>query len=74
MELVRYIFTFPGVRYFLSERICQDPLEKFFGCQRQRGRVNENPSVARTLKLFVCVAICLQRLKATAGDLTLREY
>lgn len=37
VELVRYIFTIPGVKAFLSECLCQDPLEKFFGCQRQRG-------------------------------------
>lgn len=45
MELVQYIFTIPGVKYFLSERLTQDPLENFFGCQRQRGGTNENPNV-----------------------------
>ena len=44
VELVKYIFTIPGVSVFLSNRICQDPLEGFFGQQRQRGRVNENPN------------------------------
>ena len=58
MELVRYLFTFPGVRYFLSERICQDPLEKFFGSQRQRGRVNENPSVAEFVKNTQALRVC----------------
>ena len=38
-------FTIPGVTAFLSEKLCQDPLEKFFGCQRQRGGVNDNPTV-----------------------------
>lgn len=50
MELVEYVFTIPGVTVFLSNRICQDPLENFFGRQRQRGRVNENPSVAEFLQ------------------------
>ena len=45
IALVEYVFTLPGVKVFLSERICQDPLEKFFGCQRQRGGTNENPNV-----------------------------
>ena len=40
VALVRYLFTLPGVKVFLSECLCQDPLEKFFGCQRQRGGVN----------------------------------
>ena len=33
-----------GVNSFLSERLSQDPLEKYFGQQRQRGGVNENPA------------------------------
>ena len=45
VALIRYLFTLLGVKVFLSERLCQDPLEKFFGCQRQRGGVSENPNV-----------------------------
>ena len=45
--LTKYIFEkIPGVSVFLTNRICQDPLEGFFGQQRQRGRVNENPDIA----------------------------
>ena len=44
MDLIKFIFTIPGVKSFLSERISQDPLEQFFGRQRQRGGVNENPT------------------------------
>ena len=35
---------------FLSQNICQDPLEVFFGCQRQRGDTSNNPSVCKFLK------------------------
>jgi len=49
-ELVPQLFAIPGVKVFLSERINQDPLEKFFGCQRQRGGWNENPTVAEFYK------------------------
>ena len=45
IELVEYVFKIPDVKVFFSRRVCQDPLEKFFGCQRQRGATNENPSV-----------------------------
>lgn len=46
--LVKYLFTnIPDVKVFLTNRICQDPLEGFFGQQRQRGRVNENPSAVQ---------------------------
>ena len=50
MEFIPYIFKIPGVTSFLSEKLSQDPLEKFFGRQRQRGRTNENPTVAEFLK------------------------
>ena len=49
VELVEYVFTIHGVSVFLSNRLCQDPLEKKFGQQRQRGRVNDNPSVTEFL-------------------------
>ena len=42
VELVQYLFTISGVGVILSNRICQDTLENFFG-QRQRGRANGNP-------------------------------
>ena len=49
VHLVRYIFSLPEVKEkrlsFLSNTLCQDPLEGFFGCQRQRGRESDNPSV-----------------------------
>eukprot|EP00731_Ephydatia_muelleri_P000111 Em0001g111a len=44
VELVQYLFTIPGVTVFLGNRICRDPLENFFGQQRQKGRANGNPS------------------------------
>ena len=45
MELIPTIFKIPGVTCFLTEKLSQDPLEKFFGCQRQQGRTNDNPKV-----------------------------
>ena len=50
IDLTKYLFNIPGVNSFLSERICQDPLEKFFGRQRQRGATNENPNISQFLK------------------------
>ena len=50
VELVEFLFTIPGVKAFLSEKLSQDPLEKFFGCQRQKGRVNENPTATQFYK------------------------
>ena len=46
VELVSY----PGVSYVLSEKLCQDPLESFFGKQRMRGGYCDNPTVQSFLK------------------------
>lgn len=47
--LVRLLFSLPEVKgkdlAFLSANLCQDPLENFFGCQRQRGGTSDNPNV-----------------------------
>ena len=45
VELVPIILSQAGVTFFLSEKLCQDPLEKLFGRQRQRGGTNDNPMV-----------------------------
>ena len=49
VEFIKFLFSLPEVKdnnlAFLSNHICQDPLENFFGCQRQRGGTGDNPSV-----------------------------
>ena len=45
MELTRYLLCIEGVSFVLSEKLCQDTLESFFGKQRMRGGYNENPNV-----------------------------
>ena len=50
IQLVKYIFTIDGVKSFLSQRLCQDPLENFFGVQRQGGGVHDNPSVKQFME------------------------
>ena len=47
MEIV---FKIPGVSCFLSNRICQDPLEKYFGMQWQAGATNNNPTIVQFVK------------------------
>lgn len=42
VAMVCYLFILPGIKVFLSERLCQNPLETFFGFQRQRGGVSKN--------------------------------
>ncbi len=50
VELTKYLLDQPGVFYFLSEKLCQDPLESFFGKQRMRGGHCDNPTVQTFLK------------------------
>ncbi len=68
IELVKYLFSVPGVNSFLSRRLCQDPLEKFFGCQRQIGRTHDNPTVKEfaqnTQTLRVVSSFCRSSVKS----------
>ena len=68
VDLVEYIFTIPGVTVFLSNRICQDPLENFFGQVRQKGRVNENPSVSEVLKSTQAIRVVNNDCAAVKGN------
>ncbi len=49
VEFIKFVLVLPEVKdkklSFLSQNLCQDPLENFFGCQRQRGGTSDNPSV-----------------------------
>ena len=41
----QYLLRVSGVKFLLSERFTQDPVETFFSQQRQRGGGSENPTV-----------------------------
>ena len=43
VELVKFLLS-RNVKYVLTERFCQDPLENYFGRQRGMGRRKDNPS------------------------------
>jgi hypothetical protein len=48
IEFVPFLFSLPEVKEnrlaFLSNHLCQDALENHFGCHRQRGGTNDNPT------------------------------
>ena len=50
VEIIPFLLKVKGVKYVLTEKFCQDPLESFFGKQRMRGGSNDNPNVATFLK------------------------
>jgi len=41
----RYLLKIDGAKFLLCERFTQDPVESFFGQQRQKGGGSENPTV-----------------------------
>ena len=57
VEMTRYLLALPGVKFLLSERFCQDPLEAFFGKQRAQGGRNDNPTVHQFLKNTVSIRV-----------------
>ena len=50
VEIIPFLLKVKGVKYVLTEKFCQDPLESFFGKQRMKGGSNDNPNVATFLK------------------------
>ena len=50
LELVPIILKISGVTFFLSDKLNQDPLENFFGCVRQHGSANTNPTIMVAMK------------------------
>ena len=78
LELIPHIFQIEGVTCFLSEKLCQDLLEGFFGCQRQCGRTNENPTVCQFLKntQSICVinSICVDEITGNCHGCKRKSY
>ena len=73
VSLVRMLFSLDEVKdknfSFLSFTLNQDPLEGFFGCQRQRGQTGDNPSAQEFFKntaaLCVVNSFCRYPTKST---------
>lgn len=57
VEMGKFLLEEDGVRFLLSERFCQDPVEEFFGHQRSRGGRNDNPTVKQFLENTVSLRI-----------------
>ena len=58
----RYLLGIDRVKFLLSERFTQDPVESFFGQQRQKGGGSENPTVHQ----FTCNTSSLRVQRSTA--------
>ena len=56
-DLTQDLLKIPGVKCFLSENLCQDPLEGFVGKQRMRGCYSENHDVSEFLKVTTSLRV-----------------
>ena len=68
LELVPYLLSLPGAPEFLSRRITQDSLEKFFGLQHQRRRVNDNPSAQEFCKNSEAIRVIQTSMATVKGN------
>jgi len=46
VNLAKELLQISGVKFLLSEKFTQDPLEEHFGRHRRRGGCNDNPTLA----------------------------
>ena len=70
MSLVRYLFTIKGVNCFLSRKICQDPLEKFFGYNNPTVKEFQN----NTQALCVVNSLCREVVKGNCRGNKRQEH
>ena len=54
VEMTEYLVKHEGVKFLLSERFCQDPVEEFFGNQRAKG---DNPTVKEFCDTTVSIRV-----------------
>ena len=81
IELVKFLFSLPEVKdnnlTFLSANLSQDPLENFFGCQRQRGGTNDNPTAqeyhSNTQALRVVNSFCRDPIRGNCRGNATRQ-
>ena len=71
VEMTQYLLSVPGVEYILSEKLCQDPVESFFGKQRAAGGRSDNPTVHQfclnTVSLRVQGSAALEPVRGNCG-------
>ena len=58
-EMAPKLLASPGVKFLLSERYCQGPLESFFGKQRVIGKYQQH-SLLDALHPWVSSCICIK--------------
>ena len=57
VEMTQYLLAVPGVQYVLPEKLCQDPIEAFFGKQHAAGGRSDNPTVQQFCENIVSLRV-----------------
>ena len=70
----QYLLRVPGLKILLSERFTQDPLELFFGQQRQRGGGRDNPSVQQFLQATQSIRVQRSTAPLTRSNVRASKY
>ena len=55
--MAKYLLTQPGIKFLLSERFSEDPVELFLGKQRAQSGYNDIPTVQQFLRNTVSLRI-----------------
>ena len=65
------LLALPAVNCVLSEKLCQDPVESFFGQQRTHGGRSDNPTVKqfcdKTVSLRAQGSVALESIRGNCG-------
>ena len=64
-ELAKILLKLPGVKFLLSEKFNQDPLEEYFSKQRGAGGCNDNPSVEQFGHNMLALHVASDSVKAS---------
>ena len=74
IEIAQYLLSLPGVQYILSEKLCQDSIEAFFGKQRATGGRSDNPTVQQFCQNTVSLRVQgLAAMEPIRGNCRKRE-
>lgn len=69
--MTQLLLALPGVNCVLSEKLCQDPVQSFFGKQRAHGGRADNPTVKQfcdnTVSLRVQGSSALEPIRGNCG-------
>ena len=69
--MIRFLLSSDKVKFVLTEKFNQDPVEIFFAQQRARGQRNDNPSVSQFLENTQ--ALMVQKSLAIGSSSSIRK-